>query len=209
VVTQRLAQRAALLLDQRQSRRDLLGRIVLAASALTIGPVRYLTRPVSAWAVITRGDCGPNTSCNDGWTAFCCQINGGLNMCPEGTYVAGWWKCADYAGERLCAKEGVRYYVDCNRLPHRRFPGGCRCANNNCNQRSVDCNQFRYGQCNTQIVGTTEVACRVVVCQHPATIPGFHCNATLKEDNTTCTHDAPCLTDLVQQVPGEGGATSR
>ena len=55
--------------------------------------------------------------------------------------------------------------------PGTRFPGGCQCANGDCHRRRVDCNHFRYGQCNTQVGGTTEVVCRLVICQNPATVP--------------------------------------
>ena len=63
--------------------------------------------------------------------------------------------------------QGVRYYIDCNRIPGHVFPGGCQCAHGDCNRRRVDCNHFRYGQCNTQVSGTTEVVCRLVICQTP------------------------------------------
>ena len=49
------------------------------------------------------------------------------------------------------------------------------------------------------------MACRLVVCQHPARIRGFNCNRTLKVDNATCGHEAPCL-DVAEQLPGAGGA---
>jgi hypothetical protein len=112
--------------------------------------------------------------------------------------------CTD--GYTACADAGVRYYIDCNRVPGAAFPGGCQCANGDCGRRRVDCNHFRYGQCNTQVRGTTEVVCRLVICQHPATVPGMNCNATLKVDNQTCGHEADCLKGLVVQPPAEGGA---
>jgi hypothetical protein len=100
----------------------------------------------------------------------------------------------------------VRYYIDCNRMPGHVFPGGCQCANGDCAKRRVDCNHFRYGQCNTQIVGTTEVVCRLVVCQNPATIAGMHCNGTEMVDDVTCSHEAGCLKGLATQLPGGAGA---
>jgi hypothetical protein len=203
---QRLAQASGSLLERRVSRRGLLSRAALAGSAFAVAPVSYLLRPAPAWAVIRPGHCSGGARCNDGYTAFCCEINHGRNVCPNHTYIAGWWKCTDYRGRRLCGHEGVRYYVDCNRNPGERFPGGCRCAGDDCNRRRVDCNHFRYGQCNTQIHGTTEVVCRLVVCKHPASIADFHCNATYKVDDSTCRHDAGCLEPLVEQLSGGGGA---
>jgi hypothetical protein len=70
----------------------------------------------------------------------------------------------------------------------------------------IDCNVFRYGQCNTQVGGVTPVYCRVVVCQNPATIEGFHCSSSVAVDDNTCGQSAGCLEPLVQQVPGAGGA---
>lgn len=189
-----VVRQAAEALEQRTSRRGLLARAAVVGSALAVAPLRFLLEPVSALAaVVTPSGCRGGL-CTDGWTEFCCAINDGLNRCPPYSYVAGWWKCTDYRGQRLCADEGVRYYVDCNRLPDRSTPNGCHCARGDCGHRRVSCNHFRYGQCNTQIPGITEVVCRVVVCQNPATIPEMNCSATYKEDNRVCGHEAPCLT---------------
>lgn len=148
----------------------------------------------------------PGAKCNDGYTAFCCEIEHGRNACPENTYVAGWWKCTDYEGSGLCHGQGHRYYLDCNRVPGRGFPGRCQCANGDCGRRRVDCNRFRYGQCNPQVSGTTEVVCRLVICQHPAHVPGLNCNSTEMVDNNTCAHEADCLQGLAIPVGGGGGA---
>ncbi len=204
-LTEKLASRAAALLERRTSRRTVLSRAAIAGSAFAVAPLRYLLRPDPAWAVIGPGNCSSG-KCTDGYTAFCCEIQRGLNTCPQGTYVAGWWKCTDYRGGGLCHAEGVRYYLDCNRIPGHTFPGGCQCALGDCNRRRVDCNHFRYGQCNTQVKGTTEVVCRLVVCQHPATADQLACNDTLMIDDKTCTHEASCLQGLAVQLPGGGGA---
>jgi hypothetical protein len=203
-VSKLLAEAASSALDRRTSRRGLLARVALIGSALSVAPLRYLLRPTSAWAVISPGSCSGGL-CTDGWTAFCCEINHGSNTCPPKTYVAGWWKCTAYRGHGLCASDGVRYYVDCNRIPGASFAGGCRCANDNCHERRVDCNHFRYGQCNTHVGGTTEVACRVVVCRHPASIAEFNCNRTYKVDNLVCGQEGGCLKPMVEQLPGAGG----
>jgi hypothetical protein len=204
ILGQRLAIAVGALLERRISRRSALSRAALAGSAFAVAPVRYLVRPGTAWAVIGPGDCASGR-CLDGYTAFCCEIQAGENRCPDGTYVAGWWKCTDYRGTGLCQEQGVRYYVDCNRIPGQVFPGGCQCANGDCNRRAVDCNHFRYGQCNTQVKGTTEVVCRLVICQNPATVPGMNCNHTEMVDNLTCRHEADCLEGLALQLPGGGG----
>jgi hypothetical protein len=192
-------------LDRKLSRRGLLGRLALAGTAFSVAPLRYLLRPQPAWAIIRPERCAGGL-CADGYTAFCCEIAKDQgNTCPSGTYVAGWWKCTDYRGAGLCHDEGVRYYLDCNRHPDATWPGGCECAGGTCSKRRVDCNRFRYGQCNTQVYGTTEVVCRVVVCEHPAQIPEFNCNRTEKVDDSVCGHDVACLTPLVVQLPGSGG----
>jgi hypothetical protein len=199
-----LADRAAGLLGRRSTRRTALSRAALAGAAFAVAPIRYLVRPGTAWAVIGPGSCGSGL-CLDGYSAFCCEIEHGRNTCPENTYVAGWWKCTSYTGAGICHGEGVRYYIDCNRTPGEVFPGGCQCANGNCNERRIDCNQFRYGQCNTQVQGTTEVVCRLVICQNPASVPGMNCNSTLMIDDTVCSHEANCLEGLAVQLPGGGG----
>jgi hypothetical protein len=199
-----LAERAAALLERRSSRRSVLSRAALAGAAFAVAPIRYLIRPGTAWAYITPGQCSSGL-CLDGYSAFCCEIEHAENTCPPGTYVAGWWKCTSYTGHGICAAQGVRYYLDCNRHPGAVFPGGCQCANGNCNQRRVDCNQFRYGQCNTQIVGTTEVVCRLVICRNPATVGELNCNGTPAVDDNVCAHEASCLAGLAKQLPGGGG----
>jgi hypothetical protein len=203
-LSERLAERVGSLLERRLSRRGALARAALAGSAVAVAPVRYLVRPETAWAVIGPGGCSSGL-CTDGYTAFCCEIERGRNRCPNGTYVAGWWKCTSYGGGGLCHAEGVRYYLDCNRMPGHGFPGGCQCARGDCGRRRVDCNHFRYGQCNTQIHGTTEVACRLVICQNPASVPGLNCNGTVKVDDNTCGHEADCLEGLASPLPGGGG----
>jgi hypothetical protein len=204
-LAQRLAMTLGSMLERRISRRSAVSRAALAGSAFAIAPIRYLIRPVSAWAVIAPENCAPHSRCRDGYTAFCCEIEHGRNTCPPGTYVAGWWKCTTYRGGGLCQEEGVRYYLDCNRMPGHPFPGGCQCALGDCNRRAVDCNHFRYGQCNTQIVGRTEVVCRLVICQHPASVSGWGCNGTEMIDNRTCAHEAGCLEGLAGNLPGGAG----
>jgi hypothetical protein len=200
-VGERAAGRAASLLERRTSRRGLLARAALAGSAFAVAPLRYLLRPASAWAVIAPQNCRAGSRCNDGFTEFCCSITGGENACPEGSYIAGWWKCTHYAGSHLCGEEGVRYYVDCNRRPGDRSPS-CHCAHGDCGQRRVACNHFRYGQCNTDIGGVTPIVCRIVTCVNPATIPDFGCNPTYMQDNRTCDHEADCLSAENARVLG-------
>ncbi len=205
-LSERLATSLGSLLERRLSRRTALSRAALAGSAFAVAPVRYLVRPGTASALIGPTTCPPNSRCNDGYTAFCCEIEHGNNVCPAHTYIAGWWKCTAYQGSGLCHHEGVRYYLDCNRTPGQAFPGGCQCAQGDCGRRRVDCNHFRYGQCNTQVHGTTEVVCRLVICQHPSTVAGLGCNSTLMVDDNTCAHEAGCLQGLAVQLPGGGGA---
>jgi hypothetical protein len=205
-LAERIATSVGALLERRSSRRSALARAAVVGSAFAVAPIRYLIRPTTAWAVIGPGDCGPNDLCNDGYSAFCCEIEHGNNVCPANTYVAGWWMCTQYLGSGLCSEQGVRYYMDCNRFPGTVFPGGCQCANGDCGKRRIDCNHFRYGQCNTQVQGTTEVVCRLMICQNPATVAGLPCNSTEMVDDNTCVHEADCLHGLAVQLPGGGGA---
>ena len=188
-------------------RRSFLLRVAVFGSALAAAPLRYMLYPGTALAAVVRPwDCASG-NCLDGYTDFCCQINeGGANACPVDTFAGGWWMCTDYRGRRLCAEQGVRYYVDCNALPGVGFPGGCRCGNDNCGNRRINCNVFRYGQCNTQIDGTTAVVCRMVVCENPATISELHCSASLAIDDAVCGHEAACLEPPAIELAGAGGA---
>jgi hypothetical protein len=130
--------------------------------------------------------CGDAASCGAGWTAFCCTINDGANTCPEGSFVAGWWKVDS---SPFCRGE-PRYIIDCNRLPSASC--NCTCADDPCDSRRVCCNVFRYGQCNTQIAGVTEVVCRVVTCAPPWEWDPA-CSTTVRTDNRTATHTSRCL----------------
>ena len=128
-----------------------------------------------------------------------------LNACPTGTFAGGWWMCTDYRGRQLCSEQGVRYYVDCNALPGMGFPGGCRCGNDSCANRRINCNMFRYGQCNTHIDGVTAVVCRMVVCENPSRISELHCSAALAVDDAVCGHEAGCLEPPALVLAGAGG----
>ena len=194
-MTDRLLRVATRFLERRVSRRSALVRMATAGSALAVAPVRYVTRPVAAVSLINcKSGCRSGSRCCDGYTVFCCTLTG-VNACPAYTYMGGWWKCTNYRGTGPCAGEGVRYYIDCNRLPHSSCPGGCHCAFGKCSNRQACCNVFRYGQCNTQIGGTTPIVCRVVTCVNPAEIPGFNCNPSVMFDNSTCGHEAGCLSE--------------
>lgn len=202
-MTDDLIRRLGGLLERRTSRRGILARASVAAAAFAVAPVRYLVRPGTAWAQIGPGSCGGGL-CTDGYSAFCCEIEGGYNRCPDGCYIGGWWRCTYYDGGGLC-NGGERYYLDCNNLPGQDPLGGCQCANGTCNERRVDCNYFRYGQCNTQIGGVTNVVCRLVICQNPATVENLNCNGTDAIDDNTCSHDWGCLEGLAVQQRGDGG----
>jgi hypothetical protein len=164
------------------SRRRFLGRTAIAASALTVNPLQYVLRPTSAYASV----CGEGASCSSGWTAFCCTVNDGANTCPSGSYAAGWWKIDS---SPFC-RDAPRYIVDCNRRPSASC--SCHCADGPCDRRRVCCNNFRYGQCNTQISGVTEVVCRVVTCAPPWEWDPA-CSRTVRTDNRTRSHNATCL----------------
>jgi hypothetical protein len=185
--------RTVSVLEKRVSRRGLLVRAAVAASAATVAPIRYLTRPASAASLIQCAHCSPGSLCCDGWTAFCCQLPGGTNnACPPYAFVGGWWQC-HYSRSSLCNPTNVRYYLDCNRRRHDRCPGGCHCGGNKCSNRRTCCNVFRYGQCNTHIGVVTEVVCRLVTCVPPCKIGCLNCNCSAAVNQLTCHHEAGCL----------------
>ena len=154
--------------------------------------MRYMLRPGTATEVIDCPDCSSGSRCCDGYTEFCCTVNGGRNACPSNTFIGGWWKCTNYTGAGACHKQGVRYYLDCNLKPGSSCRAGCHCAKDRCSLRRTCCNVFRYGQCNTQIDEVTAIVCRVIKCRNPCEIYSF-CGCTYKEDNNTCSHESNCL----------------
>jgi uncharacterized protein with LGFP repeats len=164
------------------SRRGFLMRSAVVGSAIAVNPFDFVFKPNSAYASV----CGAGSSCGSGWTAFCCTVNKGANTCPPGSYAAGWWRVDDSA---FC-RGSARYIIDCNRSPGASCR--CRCASGTCDQRYVCCNNFRYGQCNLQVKGVTEVVCRVVICTPPWKWDPA-CTTTVRVDNRTATHSAPCL----------------
>jgi hypothetical protein len=192
--------------DEPIGRRSFLLRVAVFGSALAVAPLRYILYPGTALAaVVAPWDCGSG-NCTDGYTGFCCEIEkGGLNACPIGTFAGGWWMCTDYRGRQLCSEQGVRYYVDCNALPGPGFPGGCRCGNDSCSNRRINCNVFRYGQCNTHIDGVTAVVCRMVVCENPSRISELHCSAAVAVDDAVCGDEAGCLEPPALVLAGAGG----
>ncbi len=177
-------------------RRRFLIRLAMASTALVVAPIRFLTRPVSAQTAI----CGPLPGCTDGYSAFCCTINRGINACPPGHFMGGWWRAT---GSSYCSS-GSRYYIDC----HPRC--SCSCGSGNfcssscwscscgcpdtetCDQRHACCAVFRYGQCNTQIGCSGPVTCRVVTCTPPYQLFDS-CGTTLLSDSATANQTAPCL----------------
>ncbi len=195
-----LVERAAALLDRGPSRRSFLVRAAVVGSALTVSPVRFLLRPGTAYAAV----CGTDSTCGSGYTVFCCTINNGVNRCPPGSLVGGWWK-SDNSG--FCCGN-ARYYIDCHSFcscgceAGRNFCGeGCRnCScgcgpSGQCDQRRVCCNNFRYGQCNQHISCTGPVWCRVVTCTPPWKVPAWSCSTTSATDQRTNAHGAACLSD--------------
>jgi hypothetical protein len=179
------------------SRRRFLFRLAVVGSALSVNPIQYILRPVSAYASV----CGSGASCSSGWTAFCCTINdpaktgqpAGANTCPDYSYVAGWWKVD---ASSFC-NGSARYYVDCNTYeecaPESEFDScSARCADGPCDHRRWCTNCFRYGQCNTQIRGTGRVVCRIITCT-PPWVWDPACSTTVRTSETTRTHSASCL----------------
>ena len=198
-----LAERIARRMNPETSRRSFLRKAAMVATALATAPVNFILRPGTAYAAV----CGPAPACNQGYTVLCCTVNRGINACPPGMFVGGWWKangstlCCDSAG-----RPTSRYYIDCHPTCTCDSGGSrnfcdpacvackCRCNNDSgtCDQRRVCCNYFRYGQCNTQIARSGPVACRVVTCTPPYVL-WDECSATVRTDDYTAEQTAPCV----------------
>jgi uncharacterized protein with LGFP repeats len=168
------------------SRRSFLVRTSLLGSAIAMEPRRFVLEPHSAFEAV----CGPDSSCDGGFTAFCCTIDNGANLCPEGTFVGGWWK----ADRSAFCRGAARYYVDCN--GDAGWPWHCHCPDTaGCDRRHVACVQFRYGNCHLEIPERaygSPVVCRVVTCT-PPWVWDESCTTTSFTDQFTAAQSAPCL----------------
>jgi hypothetical protein len=178
--SERVVARTSSWLAPKQNRRSFLVKSAVVASAIVVNPLTYVLKPGTAYAAL----CG---TCSDGWTAFCCTINGGRNSCPPGSFVAGWWK-ADNAAYCCGA---ARYIIDCNASCPTQC--ACRCSGDGCDGRRTCCNQFRYGQCHQEIGCYGPVVCRVATCT-PPWIYDAACTTSSATDNRTVTHGSNCLT---------------
>lgn len=198
----RLVDRLASVLDHRLSRRGFFQKTALVSTALAVAPKQYALTPVGAYqAICTCGgtgcDCG--AMCCDGYTEFCCTMSG-LNRCPPGHLLGGWWKVDNSS---FC-NNGPRYYMDCNAPCNGCGCGAngicagscsgttCGCALGSCDNRRSGCVGFRYGQCNNQIACLGPIVCRVVSCVPPWTLDAT-CTRTVAVDEYTRFHSAPCL----------------
>mgnify|MGYP001823433942 CR=1 FL=1 len=192
-------------LARRLSRRSFVNRAALAGSAVAVAGTDYVLRPGSAYAAICNcngSSCDCGSLCCDGYTGFCCELNGS-NSCPPGTIMGGWWKVDDSSFCTVDGRPQPRYYMDCNYqcgdcgcgpsgVCSRDCSGadcGCRLG---CDHRKFGCTSFRYGQCNQDIACIGQILCRVVTCTPPWLIDPT-CGTTPRTDNNTRFHSAPCL----------------
>lgn len=194
--------RLALALERRIDRRGFLARTALGSTALAAAPAAYALKPVDAYAAICNcsgSNCDCNSACCDGYTEFCCTLYG-LNRCPPGSVIAGWWKVD---ASNFCGG-AARYYMDCNAGCGSCGCGaggvcagacggvGCGCAFGDCSKRRAGCVAFRYGQCNQQVQCVGPIICRLVSCIPPWQIDAT-CTTTVAVDEATRFHTGPCL----------------
>lgn len=214
-----LLDRVATALENRVSRRGFLARSALAGTAVAVAPTDFLLKPVGAYQAIcncSNTACGCGSTCCDGYTEFCCTLSG-MNRCPPGNILGGWWKVDN---STFCA-DGPRYYMDCNAPCNGCGCGSngicsgscsnttCGCARNNCGLRKTGCVNFRYGQCNQATACIGPIVCRVVTCVPPWTLDAS-CTRTLAVDEYTRFHSSPCLSrpfgHLDEVSPAPNGA---
>ncbi len=184
-ISERLVNKISRRRGAERSRRGFLAGAALAGAALAVNPWGFLVRSAGAYAAV----CGSASQCADGYSVFCCTINGGINSCPPNSFIGGWWK-ADNSS--FCGGS-ARYYIDCNAYANSGWQ--CHCASGTCDSRRVACNQFRYGQCNLSIPysQTGPVVCRIISCTPPWQQFGGVCTSSSATDNATATHTAPCV----------------
>lgn len=206
-MSQRLAEAGSQFLASRTSRRGFLRRAAMVGTALVAAPAAYVLRPGSAYSALvnTPGSCPSGSKCaSGGWTEFCCTMTG-VNTCPPGTMIGGWWR-AEYPGSGPDHCDGAsRFYMDC----HSSDCGGCgcggsgtcgpecvdcgcECANDSCSNWKACCTRFRYGQCNQQQACVGPISCRVVTCVAPWEWDST-CTTTDAVSQSTWYQDAACL----------------
>ena len=195
----KLLDAATRMVDSKTTRRGFLRRAAMVGTALVAAPATYLLRPVTAEAAVIPSDCPPGSACNDGWTDFCSNIHG-VNTCPPGSMIAGWWRAE---GNVFCDGNS-RYYMDCNAshcscgcngsgtCSHTCTNFDCFCNHDNCDERKTGCTRFRYGQCNNHEPCLGPIICRVVTCVAPWEWDSS-CTTTDAVAQATYTHDAPGL----------------
>lgn len=212
----RLVDVASRFLTSRTTRRGFLRRAAIVGSALAAAPAAYVLRPGTAYSALitTCEDCPAGSRCCGGYTEFCCTMHG-VNTCPPGSVIAGWWRAE---GSGYC-DGGSRYYMDCNTADCGGCGCGssgtcsdacvdckCGCANNDCNLRKACCVRFRYGQCNQDIACVGPIICRVVTCVPPWEWDSSCTKADARDDNTRF-HDAVCLTPGATRKAYPGAVT--
>jgi hypothetical protein len=191
-------------LADRLDRRNFLGKAAVVGSAVVAAPLEFGLKPRSAYAAVCNcngSNCPCGSLCCDGYTEFCCTLNG-VNACPPGTITAGWWKVD---GSQFCGG-AARYYLDCNSQCGSCSCGangvcsgacsgtGCGCARGSCGNRKAGCTRFRYGQCNQGVRCVGPIVCRVVTCAPPWTFDPA-CGTSSRTDEATRFHDRPCLNE--------------
>lgn len=205
----RLVDTASRFLAAHSNRRGFLRRAAIVGSAMVTAPVTYLLRPGPAYSALitTCSNCSSGARCCDGYTEFCCSITG-VNTCPPGTVVAGWWRAE---GTGYC--NGSRYYLDCNASSCGDCGCGgsgtcgpecvgcdCGCANDDCDLRKACCTRFRYGQCSQHIDCVGPIHCRVITCVPPWEWDSS-CTHTDAVDQGTAGHNAGCLHPELGAIP--------
>jgi hypothetical protein len=175
----------------------------MVGTALTVSPADLLLRPKSAYAAIcgcSGSSCDCGSLCCDGYTEFCCALNG-VNACPAGAVTGGWWKVD---GSSFCGGQ-ARYYMDCHRTCGSCGCGGsglcsgscngtpCGCGNGRCDHRKAGCTHFRYGNCSNHLACVGPIVCRVVTCTEPWKIEPSCSSSAVRTDNNTRNHNRPCL----------------
>lgn len=200
-MSKRFAESLGSLIHRRTSRRGFLARVAVVGSAASVAPIRLLTRPTTAWAVLQPRDRARGTRCAS-YTEFCCSRY--FNGCPDHTFVGGWWRARAPTGSRFC-NGGPRYYFDCNTFDRSHCNPRPGCYNNTCDCWRWCYLKFAYGNCNTRYQGDRDswVVCRAVMCENPCRTrrvgasrkqPGGHCSCKLEVDDGTRYHEAcdPC-----------------
>ena len=148
------------------------------------------------------GVCRCGSACCDGYTEFCCTLNG-VERLPArhdhrragGRSTARRSAAAPPATTSTATRRADRARAATATCSGACSGVGCGCAGGDCNNRKSGCTRFRYGQCNQDVACVGPIVCRVVTCARAVDRSIRHAGPARGPTRRPQIHDRPCLDD--------------